>query len=78
MRDRNARPFNTELAIFDASGNRRSFRSKWRPSLSSRISVLAKMFSGLVLCMGMSLWGQNNFVLVTSPSKCRTFADDTV
>src|SRR5947209_14902817 len=63
------RPLNTELAIFDASGDGRSFRSKWRPSLSSRINVLAKVFSGLVLCMGISLWGQNNFVLVTSPAK---------
>src|SRR5438270_9815943 len=63
------RPLNTEPGIFDASRDGRSFRSKLRPSLSSRISVLAKVFSGLVLCMGISLWGQNNFVLVTSPTK---------
>ncbi len=62
-------PLNTELATFDAPGNGTPFRSKWRPSLSSRISVLAKVFSGLVLCMGISLWGQNKFVLVTSPDK---------
>jgi subtilisin family serine protease len=62
-------PLSTERAIFDASGDGRSFRSKWRPSPNGRFSVLAKAFSALVLCMGISLWGQNNFVLVTSPDK---------
>ena len=63
------RPLNTEPAIFDASGNGRSFRSNWRPSLGSRFSVLAKIFCGLVLFTGISLWGQHKFVLVTSPDK---------
>jgi subtilisin family serine protease len=64
-------PLNTELAFFDASEDGRSFRSKWRPSLSSRFSVLAKICSGLCLLMGLSLWAQDNFVLVTSPAKVR-------
>jgi len=63
------RPLNTEPAIFDASGKGRSFRSNWRPSLGSRFSVLAKIFCGLVLFTGISLWGQHKFVLVTSPDK---------
>jgi subtilisin family serine protease len=63
------RPLNTKLAICGASRDERSFRSKWRPSLSGTFSVLARIFCGLVLCMSMSLWGQNNFVLITSPDK---------
>jgi len=63
------RPLKTELAIFDASGDGRPCRSKLRPSLSGRSSVLARVFCGLVLCMSISLWGQNKFVLVTSPAK---------
>ena len=72
------RPLNSEPAISDALGDGRSFRSKGRPSLSSRISVLAKVFCGLVLCMGLSLWGQNKFVLVTRLAKCRMYAGGTV
>jgi len=63
------RPLKMELAIFDASGDGRPCRSKLRPSLSGRSSVLARVFCGLVLCMSISLWGQNKFVLVTSPAK---------
>jgi subtilisin family serine protease len=63
------RPLNTELAIFDASGNGRFFRIKWRRSLGNRFSLLAKIFCGLVLFTGISLWGQKKFVLVTSPDK---------
>ena len=63
------RPLKTELAISDASGDGRPCRSKLRPSLSGRSSVLARVFCGLVLCMSISLWGQNKFVLVTSPAK---------
>ena len=63
------RPLNTEPAISHALGHGRSLRSKWRPSLGSRFSVLARMFFGLTLCTSISLWGQNKFVLVTSPAK---------
>jgi subtilisin family serine protease len=63
------KPLNTELAFFDASEDGRSFRSKSLPSLSSRFSVLAKICVGLCLLMGLSLWGQGNYVLVTSPDK---------
>jgi subtilisin family serine protease len=59
----------TELAFLDASGDGRSFRSKWRPSLTGRFSLLAKICVGLCFLTGLSLWGQNNFVLVTSPDK---------
>ena len=61
-------PLNTELA-FDASEERRSFRSNWYPALRNRLSVLARICVGLGLLMGLSLWGQDNFVLVTSPDK---------
>jgi subtilisin family serine protease len=37
--------------------------------MSSRFRVLAKICSGLLLLIGLSLWGQDNFVLVTSPDK---------
>src|ERR1041384_2679505 len=37
--------------------------------MSSRFGMLAKICSGLCLLMGLSLWGQDNFVLVTSPDK---------
>ena len=37
--------------------------------MSSRFRVLAKICSGLFLLMGLSLWAQDNFVLVTSPAK---------
>ena len=37
--------------------------------MSSKFRVLAKIFSGLCLLMGLSLRGQDNYVLVTSPDK---------
>lgn len=37
--------------------------------MSNRFRVLAKVCSGLFLLMGLSLWSQDNFVLVTSPDK---------
>ena len=37
--------------------------------MSNRFRVLAKVCSGLFLLMGLSLWAQDNFVLVTSPDK---------
>ena len=51
--------------LSDASGDE-SFEA--RP-LSSKFRVLAKICSGLFLLMGLSLWAQDNFVLVTSPAK---------
>lgn len=36
--------------------------------MSNRFRVLAKACSGLFLLMGLSLWAQDNYVLVTSPS----------
>jgi len=37
--------------------------------MSSKFRVLAKICSSLFLLMGLSLWAQDNFVLVTSPAK---------
>jgi subtilisin family serine protease len=37
--------------------------------MSSRFRVLIKICTSLFLFTGLSLWGQNNFVLVTSPDK---------
>jgi subtilisin family serine protease len=37
--------------------------------MSNRFRVLARVCSGLFLLMGLSLWAQDNFVLVTSPDK---------
>src|ERR1041385_1274190 len=37
--------------------------------MSNRFRVMAKVCSGLFLLMGLSLWAQDNFVLVTSPAK---------
>ena len=37
--------------------------------MSSRFRVLAKICSGLFLFAGLSLWAQDNYVLVTSPDK---------
>ncbi len=37
--------------------------------MSNRFRVLAKVCSGLFLLMGLSLWAQDNYVLVTSPDK---------